>query len=52
MVANENKSGIKSQCLLCKVDVNPEDSHQDDGGRNKNCKGDVGSLHGKIPINN
>lgn len=36
--------------LLCKVDINPEDNHQDDCGGDKNCEGDIGSLHAVIHI--
>lgn len=37
---------------LCKVDINPKDDHQDDCSWNKNCKGNIGSLHAIIHINN
>lgn len=51
LIANEiNK--VLSYYLLCKVDINPEDNHQDDCGWNKNCKSNIGSLHAIIPIDN
>lgn len=43
---------VLSYYLLCKVDINPEDNHQDDRSWNKNCKSNIGSLHAIIHINN
>lgn len=43
---------ILSYGLLCKVDVNPKDNHQDDCSWNKYCKGNVGSFCAIICINN
>ncbi len=51
LIPNEiNK--VWSYYLLCEVDINPEDNHQDDCSWNKDCKGNVGSLHAIIHINN
>lgn len=35
---------------LCKVDVNPQDDHQDHCCGNNNCQGNVGSLHGVVHV--
>lgn len=43
---------VWSYYSLWKVDINPEDNHQDDCSWNKNGKGDIGSLHAIIHINN
>lgn len=43
---------VLSYYLLCKIDINPEDNHQDDCSWDKHCKGNIGSFYVIIPINN
>lgn len=46
-------NGLKfSRFLLCNVDVNPQNNHQDYGGWDKDCKSNIGSLHAVIHIKN
>lgn len=40
-----------SRFLLCKIDINPQNNHQDDGGWNENGESNIGSLHAIIHIN-
>ena len=43
---------VLCEYLLRKVDINPKDNHQDDCSWNEDSKGNIGSLHGVIHINN